>query len=117
VSDALQILLLLALIAGNAFFVIGEYAVVTARPVGARAAGGGRQRRRARALSSWTTRSGSSRPCRSASRRSACSSARSASRSISDLLGDAVPGWVAFALGFAVVTYLSVVLGELVPRR
>jgi putative hemolysin len=35
---------------------------------------------------------------------------------VSDLIGDAIPRSVSFVLGFAVVTYLSVVLGELVPK-
>jgi putative hemolysin len=35
---------------------------------------------------------------------------------VRDLLGDAIPTWVAFLIAFAVVTYLSVVLGELVPK-
>src|SRR4051812_21143722 len=32
------------------------------------------------------------------------------------LLGDAIPPWAAFVLAFAIVTYLSAVLGELVPK-
>jgi putative hemolysin len=33
-----------------------------------------------------------------------------------DILGDRVPGWLAFLIAFLVVAYLSVVLGELVPK-
>ena len=33
-----------------------------------------------------------------------------------DLLGGAIPEWLGFVIAFAVVTYLSVVLGELVPK-
>ena len=33
-----------------------------------------------------------------------------------DLLGDAIPHWPRFVIAFAVVTYLSVVVGELVPK-
>src|SRR4051812_7859886 len=32
------------------------------------------------------------------------------------LLGDGLPHWLGFALAFAIVTYLSVVFGELVPK-
>ena len=35
---------------------------------------------------------------------------------VADLLGDRVPGWLSFVLAFGIVTYLSVVLGELVPK-
>jgi putative hemolysin len=34
---------------------------------------------------------------------------------VSDLFGG-IPGWLAFAIAFVVLTYLSVVLGELVPK-
>ena len=33
-----------------------------------------------------------------------------------ELLGDAIPPWLGFLIAFAVITYLSVVLGELVPK-
>ncbi len=33
-----------------------------------------------------------------------------------DLLGDWLPHWASFIIAFAVVTYLSVVFGELVPK-
>src|SRR3712207_1620156 len=35
---------------------------------------------------------------------------------VRDLLGDWIPGWLSFTAAFAIVTYLSVVLGELVPK-
>jgi len=35
---------------------------------------------------------------------------------VRELLGEDLPEWISFVLGFAVVTYLSVVLGELVPK-
>jgi putative hemolysin len=35
---------------------------------------------------------------------------------VRDLLGEGVPGWLGFLIAFLVVTYLSVVLGELVPK-
>jgi putative hemolysin len=33
-----------------------------------------------------------------------------------ELLGDDLPGWPAFLIAFGLVTYLSVVFGELVPK-
>jgi len=35
---------------------------------------------------------------------------------VRDVVGDAIPAWVTFVIAFALVTYLSVVLGELVPK-
>src|SRR4051812_7817812 len=35
---------------------------------------------------------------------------------IRDLLGDGVPRWLSFVIAFSAMTYLSVVLGELVPK-
>ena len=35
---------------------------------------------------------------------------------VSGLIGDALPTWLNFVIAFAVVTYLSVVFGELVPK-
>jgi putative hemolysin len=35
---------------------------------------------------------------------------------VEDVVGEGVPGWLSFLIGFATVTYLSVVLGELVPK-
>lgn len=35
---------------------------------------------------------------------------------VRDVLGEDVPGWVSFAAGFLVTTYLSVAFGELVPK-
>jgi putative hemolysin len=35
---------------------------------------------------------------------------------VRDLIGSWLPGWAGFLIAFAIVTYLSVVLGELVPK-
>src|SRR5829696_6345377 len=35
---------------------------------------------------------------------------------VRDLLGNAIPAWLGFLIAFAAITYLSVVLGELVPK-
>jgi putative hemolysin len=116
-SDALRILAVLGFVAANAFFMIGEYSVVTAR----------------RAALSPLAEAGNA-------------GARAALRLMDDpvrvistvqvgitvvgiltgavgepvvraLLGGGIPGPLGFIIAFSIVTYLSVVLGELVPRR
>jgi putative hemolysin len=116
VDDLLRILALLALVGGNAFFVIGEYSIVMSR----------RPALRERAEAG------------SAGARSALRLMKDPVRVIStvqvgitglsiltgaigepvvrDLLGDALPRWASFLIAFSVVAYLSVVLGELVPK-
>jgi putative hemolysin len=115
-SDLLRVLALLALVAGNAFFVIGEYAVVTARRAAltTRAeAGSGGARAALRLMQD---------PVRVISTVQVGITAIGilfgalGEPLVSDLLGDAIPRWLSFVLAFAVVTYLSVVLGELVPK-
>jgi putative hemolysin len=112
-TDALRILAVLALIAGNAFFVVAEYAVVTARR-SVLARSGGRRAEAALRLMDDPVR--------------VISTVQVGITGISiltgavgeplvrDLLGDALPRWLAFLIAFAVVTYLSVVLGELAPK-
>jgi len=101
----------LGLVAGNAFFVIGEYAVVTAR----RAALQGR-RGSAAALRLMDD------PVRVISTVQVGITAIGilagalAEPLVRGLIGDALPGWATYVLAFAIVTYLSVVFGELVPK-
>jgi magnesium and cobalt exporter, CNNM family len=112
-TDALRILAVLALIAANAFFVVGEYAVVTARRSALSRRGG---RRAAAALRLMDD------PVRVISTVQVGITALGivtgavAEPLVGELLGDAIPASISFALAFAVVTYLSVVLGELVPK-
>jgi putative hemolysin len=115
-SDLLRVLAVLALVGGNAFFVICEYAVVTARRtrLTPRAERGSRGAQAALRLMDDPVR--------------AMSTVQVGITAISiltgalgqplvvDLLGDRVPGWLAFLIAFLVVAYLSVVLGELVPK-
>ena len=102
---------MLGLVAGNAFFVIGEYAVVTAR----RAALQGR-RGSAAALRLMDD------PVRVISTVQVGITAIGilagalAEPLVRGLIGDALPGWATYVLAFAIVTYLSVVFGELVPK-
>jgi putative hemolysin len=111
VSDLLRIIAVLGLVAGNAFFVIGEYAVVTAR----RAALQGR-RGSAAALRLMDD------PVRVISTVQVGITAIGilagalAEPVVRALIGEALPGWATYVIAFATVTYLSVVLGELVPK-
>ena len=113
-SDLLRILAVLALVAGNAFFVIGEYSVVTARRGGAR--------RAPRARSAGAPLRLMDDPVR------VISTVQVGITAIGILTGaigeplvaacsaTALPTWLGFVIAFAVVTYLSVVFGELVPK-
>ena len=115
-SDLVRVLLVLGLVAGNAFFVIGEYAVVTARraalvPRAERGHAGARAALRlmdnpVRVIS--TVQVGIT--------AIGILTGAVGEELVRELLGDAIPSWLAFLLSFAAVTYLSVVLGELVPK-
>jgi putative hemolysin len=116
VSDLLRVLAVLGLVGANAFFVVGEYAVVTARrgALAARAAAGSARARAALRLMDD--------PVRVISTVQVGITALGillgaiGEPLVRDLLGDGMPSWLSFVLAFAVVTYLSVVLGELVPK-
>jgi putative hemolysin len=116
VSDALRIVAALALVAGNAFFVIGEYAVVTARrgAVAALAERGSMGARAALGLMDDPVRVIST--VQVGITAIGILTGAVGEPLVRDLLGDGVPSWLAFVLAFAVVTYLSVVFGELVPK-
>jgi putative hemolysin len=115
-DDLWRMAAVLALVAGNAFFVAAEYAVVTARRgrLNERAEAGSSRARAALRLMDDPVR--------------VISTVQVGITAIGilvgaigeplvrDLLGDEIPTSIAFVLAFAVVTYLSVVLGELVPK-
>jgi putative hemolysin len=115
-SELVRILAVLALVAANAFFVIGEYAVVTARRVALapRAAAGSAGARAALRLMDD--------PVRVISTVQVGITAVGillgalAEPTVREILGDGLPVWVTYVIAFGVVTYLSVVLGELVPK-
>jgi putative hemolysin len=115
-SDVLRILVVLGLVALNAFFVVGEYAVVTARraALAARAESGRSGARAALRLMDD--------PVRVISTVQVGITAVGiligaiGEPLVRDLLGGGIPSWLSFALAFGIVTYLSVVLGELVPK-
>jgi putative hemolysin len=112
-SDLLRILAVLGLVAGNAFFVIGEYSVVTAR----RAALAARDSAGARAALRLMDD-----PVRVISTVQVGITAIGiltgalAEPLVRGLIGDALPTWATFVIAFSLVTYLSVVFGELVPK-
>jgi putative hemolysin len=113
VDDLLRTLALVALIAGNAFFVIGEYSIVTARRGALRARGGKGAEAALRLMED---------PVRVISTVQVGITAVGILTGavgepvVRDLLGDWVPHWASFVIAFAVITYLSVVFGELVPK-
>jgi putative hemolysin len=115
-SDWLRIVLLFALIAGNAFFVICEYCIVTARRIAVQSRADAGSAGAAAALTLLDD------PVRVMSTVQVGITAVSiltgavGEPAVRDLLGDQLPTWVAFVIAFSVVTYLSVVLGELVPK-
>jgi putative hemolysin len=115
-SDALRVLAVLALVAGNAFFVIGEYAVVTARrgAVGALADQGRAGARAALRLMDDPVRVIST--VQVGITAIGILTGAVGEPVVRDLLGDGVPAWLGFVIAFGVVTYLSVVFGELVPK-
>lgn len=115
-EDLLRIAVVLGLVAANAFFVLGEYAVLTARRavLTPRAEAGSKSAAAALRLMDD--------PVRVISTVQVGITAVGiligaiGEPLVSDLLGDALPEWLNFLIAFSVVTYLSVVLGELVPK-
>src|SRR6187551_2823685 len=102
-GDAIRVLALLALIASNAFFVIGEYSIVTAR----RSALARRNSRGAAAALKLMED-----PVRVISTVQVGITAVGILTGavgeplVRDLLGDWLPTWASFIIAFAVVTYL-----------
>src|SRR5919197_624816 len=115
-SDGLRICALLGLVAANAFFVIGEYSVVTARRtvIAARAEEGSAGARAALRLMSDPVRVIST--VQGGITAVGILTGAIGEPLVRDLLGGGVPTWLGFLIAFAVITYVSVVLGELVPK-
>jgi putative hemolysin len=112
----LQLLAVAAIIAGNAFFVIAEYAVVTARrsALEQRARDGSGGARVALRLMENPVRVISA--VQIAITGLGILLGAVGEPVVRDLVGEGVPTWVSFAFAFLVVTYLSVAFGELVPK-
>jgi putative hemolysin len=115
-EDALRVAIVLGLVAANAFFVIGEYAVVTARRSALAPAAEAGNRGALAALRLMDD------PVRVISTVQVGITAIGILTGalgeplVRDLLGDWLPGWATLVIAFAIVTYLTVVLGELVPK-
>jgi len=116
VSDSLRILIILLLVLGNAVFVAAEYALVTARRPRLEEMAKGGNRRARTALSMLDE------PVRFISTVQVGITVFSillgaiGAAFLTRLLDDWMPEEVAFLLSFFFLTYLSVVLGELVPK-
>jgi len=110
------VIVVLALVAGNAFFVVGEYAVVTARRASLVPRAEGGSNRAAAVLRLMDD------PVRVISTVQVGITAIGILTGaigeplVSELLGGGLPTWLSFLIAFGIVTYLSVVLGELVPK-
>jgi putative hemolysin len=115
-SDLLRVLTVLGLIAANAFFVVCEYAVVTARrsslvPL---AEGGSARAHAALRLMDDPVRVIST--VQVGITAVGILTGAVGEPFVRELLGDALPHWASLLIAFAIITYLSVLLGELVPK-
>ena len=115
-DDLFRILVVLSLVGANAFFVIGEYAVVTARrsALAPKAESGHRGARAALRLMDDPVRVIST--VQVGITAIGILTGALGEPLVRELLGGAIPAWISFVIAFGVVTYLSVVLGELVPK-
>jgi putative hemolysin len=116
VNEFLRIVAVLLLVLGNAVFVAAEYALVTARRsrLEPRAEGGSRAAATALQLMDEPVRFIST--VQVGITVFGILLGAIGAPVVSDLFGDSIPGWLSFAIAFLVLTYLSVVLGELVPK-
>jgi putative hemolysin len=116
VSTPLRILIVFLLVLGNAIFVAAEYALVTARRsrLEERAAGGGLGARTALRLMDDPVRFIST--VQVGITVSAILLGAIGEPLVSSFMEPPLSATVAFLIAFAILTYLSVVLGELVPK-
>jgi magnesium and cobalt exporter, CNNM family len=116
VEDLLRVIVVLGLVAGNAFFVVGEYAVITARRASVAPLAERGSKRAAVVLRLMDD------PVRVISTVQVGITAIGILTGaigeplVNDLLGGGLPAWLSFMIAFSLVTYLTVVLGELVPK-
>jgi putative hemolysin len=116
VSDSLRLVVILLLVLGNALFVAAEYALVTARRTRIEdlAKRGNRRARTALGLLDEPVRFIST--VQVGITLFGILLGALGGPLLSDFFGDWVSRGVAFVLSFLILTYLSVVLGELVPK-
>jgi putative hemolysin len=115
-SDLLRILAVLALVGGNALFVIGEYSVVTARRGRVAALAEEGRRGAAAALRLMDDPVQVISTVQVGITAVGILTGAIGEPLVRDVIGGGLPEWAGFAIGFTVVTYLSVVLGELMPK-
>jgi putative hemolysin len=115
-DDALRVAVVLGLVAANAFFVIGEYAVVTARrsALAPLTDTGHRGARAALRLMDDPVRVIST--VQVGITAIGILTGALGEPLVRDLLGDWLPTWAGVVIAFLIITYLTVVLGELVPK-
>lgn len=115
-SDAVRLLIVLVLIGANAFFVIAEYAIVTARrgALTPRAEAGSHGAASALRLMDDPVKVIST--VQVGITAVGILTGAVGESAVRAVLGDAVPSWLAFFIAFGAITYVSVVLGELVPK-
>ncbi len=111
-----MLVLLVLLVVANAFFVVGEYAVVTARrgPLTTLAATGDRRAGAALDLMDDPVRVIST--VQVGITAVGILAGAVSAPAVRGILGDGAPIWLTFLIAFGAVTYLSVVFGELVPK-
>src|SRR5215218_957696 len=115
-SELFGVLAVLVLVAGNAFFVIAEYAVVTARrgALARRAEAGSAGAQAALRLMDDPVRVIST--VQLGITAIGILLGALAEPTVRNILGEGLPSWATFVIAFTLVTYLSVVFGELVPK-
>ena len=115
-NEFLRIAAVLLLVLGNAIFVAAEYALVTARRsrLEPKAEAGSRAARTALQLMDEPVRFIST--VQVGITVFGILLGAVGEPLVSDLFGESIPSWLSFTIAFLVLTYLSVVLGELVPK-
>src|SRR3954468_6176404 len=115
-SDLLRVLAVSALVGANAFFVIGEYSIITARraALAPRAEAGSAGAGAALRLMEDPVRVIST--VQVGITGVGILTGAVGEPAIRAVVGEWLPGWAGFVIAFVVVTYLSVVFGELVPK-
>jgi len=115
-SELLRVLAIIGLVSANAFFVAAEYAIVTARrgALSAAAEEGSRSARVALKLMDDPVRVIST--VQVAITAIGILAGAVGEPLVADLLGDGISPALGFVIAFGIVTYLTVVFGELVPK-